>query len=104
MAGPITQSESDVIARRVQNLAKQMLDMAEEMARLRSLDSSLNLGTNLDEPTSGIVTKSDITTFVSGPMADFEDFWANATVAFDTTDGGGERRAKVDPFLVTENV
>ncbi len=104
MAGPITQSESDVIARRVQNLAKQMLDMAEEMARLRSLDSSLNLGTNLDEPTSGIVTKSDITTFVSGPMADFEDFWANTTAAFDTTDGGGERRAKVDPFLVTENV
>jgi hypothetical protein len=88
----------------VQNLAKQMLDMAEEMSRLRSLDASLNLGTNLDEPTSGVVTKADITTFVSGPMADFEDFWANTTVAFDGTNGGGERRAKVDPFLVTENV
>lgn len=104
MAGPITQSESDVIARRIQNVAKQMLDMAEEMARLRSLNASLDLSTNLDEPTSGVVTKQNILDFVTGPMNDYEDFFANLTVPFDTTSGGGERRAKIDPFLVTENV
>ncbi len=104
MAGQISQSESDVIARRVQNLAKQMLDMSEEMARLRSLNASLNLSTNLDEPTSGIVTKQEILDFVSGPMSDYENFFGNLTVLFDTTDGGNERRAKIDPFLVTENV
>jgi hypothetical protein len=104
MAGPISQSESDVIARRVQNVAKQMLGMAEEMARLRSLDASLDLATNLDEPSSGVVSKADITTFVGGPMSDYEDFFENLTVPFDTSSGGNERRAKIDPFLVTENV
>jgi hypothetical protein len=104
VAGPISQSESDVIAQRVQNIARQMLDMAEEMARLRSLNSSLDLSTNLDAPSSGIVTKQEILDFVTGPMADYEDFFDNLTVLFDTTSGGNERRAKIDPFLVTENV
>ncbi len=104
MAGAISQSESDVIAQRVQNIARQMLDMAEEMARLRSLNASLNLSTNLDPPSSGIVTKQEILDFVSGPMSDYEDFFGNLTALFDTTSGGNERRAKIDPFLVTENV
>jgi hypothetical protein len=104
MAGPISQSESNVIAQRVQNIARQMLDMSEEIARLRSLDASLDLGTNLDEPSSGIVTKANITTFVGGPMSDYEDFFANITVPFDTASGSNDRRAKIDPFLVTENV
>jgi hypothetical protein len=104
VAGQISQSESDVIARRVQNLAKQMLDMFEEMARLRSLNASLDLSTNLDAPTSGIVTKQQILDFVAGPMLDYEDFFGNLMVPFDTTSGGNERRAKIDPFLVTDNV
>ena len=104
MAGPITQSESDVIAQRFQNLAKSMRDISEEAARLRSLNTSLDLATNLDEPSSGIVTKADITTFVSGPMADFEDFWVNLIVNTDGVSASNDRRAKVDPFLVTDNV
>ncbi len=104
MAGPLSQSESDVIAKRVQNIAKQLLDSAEEIARLKSLNSSLDLSTNLDAPSSGIVTKQEILDFVTGPMFDYADFFDNLTVTFDTTSGGNERRAKIDPFLVTDEV
>lgn len=104
MAGPISQSESDVIAQRVQNQAKQMLGMAEEAARLRSQNTSQDLATNLDEPSSGIVTKQQILDFVAGPMAAFEDFWANVVVNTDGVAASNDRRAKVDPFLVTDNV
>lgn len=104
MSGPISQAETDRIATRIQRLAKKMLDMAEEMDRLRAIDASLDLGQFLDTPTNDAVTRDDIITFVTGPMKGYQDFFKNLTVDFDGTSGGNERRAKIDPFLVLESI
>ena len=102
MAGPLSKSESDVVARRLINVATQMRDMAEEIARLESENTTFNFSTNLDEPSFGGVTKAELLDFVTGPMFGFRDFWANATILFDTSDGGSERRDKVNPLLLAE--
>ena len=106
MAGQVSQSESDIYYRRLVNAVKAMQDTYEEVKRLQSEKVTLNLATNLDEHSSGgggpgIVTKVQAISLF-GVLTDFESFYENATVPFDTTDGGTERRAKIDPFLAIE--
>lgn len=104
MAGQLNVPESDVIHRRIINVATALRDAAEEIARLKSDDATFNFATNLEEPSfgQGGLTKAEVIAFVSGPMFDFDDFWANATVPFDTADGGSERRDKINPLLLAE--
>lgn len=103
MAGPISQSESDRVYQRLQNLAKQMLDMKEEIDRLESLKNSLDLATNLDEQSSGFVTKAEAIAFFQGPITHYENWFDNQDVNADGIAGSNDRRAKIDPFLVLDN-
>ena len=104
MAGPLSQSESDIIHKRLINIATKMRDVSEEIDRLKSDNITFDFATNLDEPSFGgaSLTKTESLAFVTGPMFGFADFWANATVLFDTADGGSERRDKVNPLLLAE--
>lgn len=104
MAGTVSQSESDVIYRRIQNAAKQLLDVYEEIQRLQSLSVTLNLGVQLDESSSGIVSKAEAIAMFTGPLQDFEDWFDNLQVNPDGLSQSTDRRAKLDPFLVTERV
>jgi len=103
MAGPVSQSESDVYYRRLINAAKSLQDVYEEIKRLRSENTTFDLSTNLDEESSGVLTKAEAISFF-GVLADYESFYENATVTFDGTDGGAERRNKINPFLAAEAV
>jgi len=102
MAGQLSQSESDIIHKRLINLATAMRDAAEEIERLKSDNITFDFATNLDEPSFGGLTKAESIAFVTGPMFGFADFWPNATVPFDTLDGGSARRDKVNPLLLAE--
>ncbi len=104
MAGPLSQSESDIIHRRLINVATAMRDAAEEIERLKSDNITFDFAANLDEPGFGGLTKTEVLAFAVGPMFGFADFWVNATVAFDGTDGGSERRDKVNPLLLAESL
>ena len=101
MSGQVSQSESDNYYRRLVNAAKVLQDTYEEVKRLQSEKVTLNLATTLDEHSGLIVTKAQAIALF-GVLTDFESFYENATVPFDTTDGGTERRAKIDPFLAAE--
>lgn len=103
MAGPVSQSESDIVYRRLQNSARALLGVYEEVKRLRSLDTSLDLATNLDPHSGGEVVKADAIALF-GALTSFETWFENHTVAFEGTDGGPERRARIDPFLLPENL
>lgn len=102
MAGPLSQAESDVVARRLINVATAMRDAAEEIARLESENTTFNFSANLDEPSFGGVTKAELLAFVTGPMFGFRDFWNNETIAFDGSSGSSDRRDKINPLLLTE--
>ena len=103
MAGPISQAESDVIYRRLQNAAKAALDIWEEVQRLRSLGASLNLGANLDNHSRGAVTKADAIALFDW-LQDYESFFGNLDTAADGVAGSNDRRAKLDVFLLPENI
>ncbi len=102
MAGPLSQSESNLIHRRLINVATSLRDAAEEIERLKSDNITFDFGTNLDEPSFGGLTKAEALAFAVGPMFGFADFWVNSTVTFDGTAGGSERRDKVNPLLLAE--
>ena len=102
MAGPVSQSESDVYYRRLVNAAKALQDTYEEVKRLQSEIVTFNLGVNLDDFSQvGTLPKSEAVAFFSVLTA-FESFYENATVTFDTADGGTARRDKINPFLAAE--
>lgn len=104
MAGPLSQSESNVIHRRLINVATALRDTAEEIERLKSEDTTFDFATNLDEPSfgGGSLTKTEVLAFVTGPVFGFANFWANLAVAFDGSSGGSDRRDKVNPLLLAE--
>lgn len=103
MSGPVSQSESNRIYARLQNAVKSLLDVKEEIDRLESLNASFNLSLNLDEHSGGEVTKAEAIACFQA-LASYRQWFNNATVAFDTTNGGPERRAKLDPFLLANSL
>jgi len=102
MAGPISQAESDLIYRRLINVATRLRDIGQEIEDLKSQNTTFNFSTNLDEPTAGSLTKTETLAFVTGPMFGYSDFWANETIASDGTAGSADRRNKVNPLLLAE--
>ena len=102
MAGQLNQSDSDVIYRRLINVATAMRGAAEEIDRLKSENTTFDFAANLEQPSIPGLTKAEALAFVTGPMFGFANFWVNATVPFDTTDGGRQRRDKVNPLLLAE--
>jgi hypothetical protein len=101
MAGPLTQSESQVIYRRLAAISVALLGLKEEADRLFSLNQSVDLNTNLDPESGGNVTKAEAVTLV-GEINNFRDFWENNTVAATTGEGDPARRAAFDPFILAE--
>lgn len=101
MAGPLTQSESQVIYKRLSALSVALLGLKEEADRLFALNSSVDLSTNLDEESGGHLTKAEAVTLV-GEIANYRDFWNNNTVAATTGEGDPARRAAFDPFILAE--
>jgi hypothetical protein len=100
MSGIVSQSESERVYQRLVNVAKQLLDSYEEIKRLQSLSASLNLGANLDEQGAGELSKAEAIALFTGPLQDFEDFMDNLVVSADGVPESGDRRGKLDPFLL----
>lgn len=101
MAGPLTQSESQVIYRRLSAVSVALLGLAEEADRLFALNQSVDLATNLDPEQGGHLTVADATTMVA-EMNKFRDYWSNNTVAATTSEGSPDRRAAFDPLILAE--
>jgi hypothetical protein len=101
MAGPLTQSESQVIYRRLSAIAVALLGLKEEADRLFALNQSVDLNSNLDPEAGGHLTKAEAVTLV-GEVNNFRDFWENETVAATTAPGDPARRAAFDPFILAE--
>jgi len=102
MAGPLTQSESDVVHRRLINIATRMRDIAEEIERLKSENTTFDFATNLDDPSHGAYNAATAVAFVTGPMFAYADFWDNVAVSTDGTSGSSDRRDKANPLLLAE--
>lgn len=103
MAGSISQSESDRIYKRLQNAARAMLNVAEEVSRLESINTSVDLVTNLDEHSGGNVTKAQAIAIFQG-LQSYRAWWQNNTVAAEVGEQDPARRARFDPFLILENL
>lgn len=101
MAGPLTQSESQVIHRRIAALAVGIRGLSEEAARLIAENQTFNFPTNLDDDSGGNVTVTDAATCMA-EVVKFLDFWENATVPATTGEGDPARRAAFDPYLLAE--
>jgi hypothetical protein len=101
MAGPLTQSESQVIYQRLSAIAVALLGLKEEADRLFALNQSVDLNTNLDPEAGGHLTKAEAVTLV-GEVDNFRDFWNNTTVPATTSEGNPARRAAFDPFILAE--
>ncbi len=102
MAGQVSQAESQVIYRRLTQVAVQMLGLNEEIERLISLNQSVDLGANLEAESGGNLTVVQATTFV-GEMIKYRDFFANvASVSSTGAADSGDRRASLDPLILAE--
>jgi hypothetical protein len=101
MAGQVSQSESDVIYRRLVAVAVQLLALNEEVDRLVALSLSLDLQTNLDPESGGHLDKAQAVTMF-GEMVNYRSFFGNTTVAASGGEGSNDRRAALDPFILAE--
>ena len=101
MAGPINQSESDVVYRRLAAVCLQLRDVVEEIDRLDSERISLNLATNLDPESKGNLDVADATALF-GEIVKYRSWFNNETVAATGAEGSNDRRATLDPFLLAE--
>jgi len=99
MAGQVSQSESQVIYRRLAAVAVRLLDIKEEIDRLNALNVSLNLGTNLDAESGGNLTVAQAVSFY-GELVKYRDWFSNVAVAATGTSGSNDRRAALDPFIL----
>jgi len=99
MAGQVSQSESQVIYRRLSQVALRLLDIKEEIDRLDALNASMSLGTNLDPESGGHLTVAQAVTFF-GELVKYRDWFANLSVSPTGTSGSGDRRAALDPFIL----
>ena len=86
-----TAGDNAVFYERLRNIARQHLSSAEEGARLISLVTSEDLGTNLED--EGGTTKAEAIAF-KGVVDDFALFFAGEAVSADA-----DRRQKIDVFL-----
>jgi len=101
MAGQVSQSESQVIYRRLVNAAVRLLDIKEEVDRLDALKVSLDLATNLDAESGGNLTKAQAVTLFA-ELTKYRDWFANVTVAATGSESSNDRRAALDPFIAAE--
>jgi hypothetical protein len=101
MAGQVSQSESDVIYRRLVQIAVSLLGAREEIARLDAAKLSLDLGTNLDPESGGNLTKAQAVALF-GELTTFGEWFDNATVPATGIEGSNDRRASLDPFILAE--
>lgn len=101
MAGQVSQSESQVIYRRLVNVAVSLLGLKEEADRLKALNDSVDLSTNLDEEAGSNLTKAQALAFVA-EMLKFEAWFDNFNVNSTGVEESGDRRAALDPLILAE--
>jgi hypothetical protein len=101
MAGQVSQSESQVIYRRLAAVAVRLLDVREEIDRLSAANTSMNFPVNLDPESGGNLTVAQAVTLF-GELAKYRSWFDNATVAATGGEGSGTRRAALDPFILAE--
>jgi hypothetical protein len=101
MAGQVSQSESQVIYRRLSHVAVQLLSLKEEIDRLDALNTSLNLGTNLEAESGGQLTVAQAGSLFT-ELTKYRDWFNNLATAATSTSAGGARRAILDPFILAE--
>ena len=101
MAGQVSQSESQVIYKRLVNIAVQLLDLKEEIDRLDSAKVSLDLGSNLDAESGGNLTKAQAIAIFS-ELTKYRNWFDNKTQASSGTEESNTRRAALDSFILAE--
>lgn len=103
MAGQVSQAESQVIYRRLVNVATRLLDVKEEIDRLDAVKVSLDLATNLDADSGGNLTTAQATALFA-ELVKYRDWFDNVTVAASGAESSNDRRATLDPFLAAESL
>lgn len=101
MAGQVSQSESQVIYRRLAHISTQLLGIKEEIDRLQALNTTLNLGANLDAESGGNLTLAQASTLFA-ELVKYQSWFNNFSVAQTGTSGSTDRRAAMDPFILAE--
>ena len=101
MAGQVSQAESQVIYRRLAQVSVSLLGLNEEIDRLDAAKVSLDLAANLDEDSSGNLTKAQAVALF-GELVKYRAWFGNTTVAATGVEGSNDRRAKIDPFILAE--
>jgi hypothetical protein len=101
MAGDVSQSESQVIYRRLSQVCLQLVGVAEEIDRLDASRIALDLATNLDPEQGGHLTKAQAVALFT-ELLTFRNWWQNNTVASTGAEGSDDRRNIIDPFIVAE--
>jgi len=99
MAGQVSQSESQVIYRRLSACAIRLLDIKEEIDRLGALNTTLNLGANLDAEGGGNLTVAQAATLFT-ELQKYASWFNNFSVAQTGTSGSTDRRSALDPFIL----
>lgn len=99
MAGQVSQSESQVIYRRLSACAIRLLDIHEEIGRLSALNTTLNLGANLDNDAGGNLTVAQAAALFT-ELQKYATWFNNFSVAQTGTSGSTDRRAAMDPFIL----
>ncbi len=99
MAGQVSQSESQVIYKRLINVSLNLLDLHEEIARLTSVNASVDLSSNLDPESGGNLTKAQAVSLFSELMK-YQNWFANKTQASSGAEDSNTRRAAIDPFIL----
>ena len=101
MAGQVSQSESQVVYRRLIAVAVRLLDIKEEIDRLDALNQSLSLGANLDPESGGHLTVAQASSLFT-ELTKYRDWFDNLATSATGTSGSGARRAVLDPFILAE--
>jgi len=104
MSGIVSQSESNRYYKRLVNISLTIQGAYEEIKRLQSEKVTLDLGANLDEESSGTLSKAEAIALFLGPLQDFESWYENVSVAPDGDEGSETRRGKIDPFLAADGL
>ena len=99
MAGQVSQSESDVIYKRLVNVSLNLLDIHEEIARLTSMNTSVDLSTNLDPESGGNLTKAQAVSLFS-ELKKYQNWFTNKTQASSGAEESTTRRTAIDPFIL----
>ena len=101
MAGQVSQSESQVIYKRLSNVAVRLLDIKEEIDRLSALNASVGLGADLDADSSGNLTKAQAVSLFA-ELNKYANWFDNKTQASSGAEESNTRRAAIDPFILAE--